>query len=243
MGTDFKAVLLYLCAVPYHPNWAALTLLWIVVPFFVHAAKFAYHLIFRTGEADWKDLLLHVPFVLPLRNLHHAYRLFGMSFGIEEGSFWVTRLGMRPFNSKDWAAVEEIQREVTKAGLTETFCESGPQAVQQAVISLSTGHFRGEIIFSTIVSVLALTWGASRAYFIERGQDEADPDPALLMVALRVFPLMFLVVVNSMLNWIVISGLLGPSIFLALLVTFIYTIFCFFYLTATPANGVVFVAF
>ena len=59
----------------------------------------------------------------------------------------------------------------------------------------------------------ALTWGASRAFFIERGQDEADPDPALLMVALRVFPLMLVVVINSMLNWIAISGLLGPSIF------------------------------
>ena len=190
MGTDFKAVFFYLSALAYHPNWAALTLLWIVIPFFVHAAKFVYHLLFRTGEADWKDLLLHIPFVLPLKNLHHAYRLYGMRFGIEEGSFWVKRLGMRSFNSKDWAAVEEIQREVGKAGLTESFCESGPQAVQQTVISLSTGHFPREIVFSTIVSVLALTWGASRAYFIERGQDEADPDPALLMVALRVFPLM-----------------------------------------------------
>ena len=115
MGTDFKAVLLYLSVVAYHPNWAALTLLWIVIPFFVHEAKFVYHLIFRTGEADWKDLLLHIPFVLPLKNFHHAYRLFRMSFGIEEGWFWVTRLGMGPFNSKDWAAVEEIQWEAAKA--------------------------------------------------------------------------------------------------------------------------------
>ena len=95
--------------------------------------------------------------------------------------------------------------------------------MQQTFISLCTGHFPKEILISTVVSLLSLSWGASRAYFIERSQDVADPDPALLMVALRVFPLMLFIVVNSLANWVAIAGMLGPWIFPSLLVTFTTT--------------------
>ena len=46
MSTDVRAVILYLTAVgvAYHPNWAALTLVWIVVPFILHLIKFLSHL-------------------------------------------------------------------------------------------------------------------------------------------------------------------------------------------------------
>ena len=128
MGTDIRAFFLYLSAVAYHPNWAALTLVWIVVPFVLHLIKFLYHLLAKTGEANWRDLFLHIPFVLPIRNLYYARKLFGMSFGIEEDSFWVKTLGMRAFNSKDWAEVEKIQKQVAKDGLSESYFESGPQA-------------------------------------------------------------------------------------------------------------------
>ena len=115
MGTDIRAYVFYASAVAYHPNWAWLTLMWIVVPFLIHLAKFLYHLLAKTGEADWKDLLLHIPFVLPLRNLRLAYRLYELRFGMSD------------FNTKDWAEVEAIQRQVSKDGLTESFFESGPQ--------------------------------------------------------------------------------------------------------------------
>ena len=78
--------------------------------------KYAYHLLAKTGEADWKDLLLHFPFVLPLRNLGLAYRLYKLNFGMSD------------FDTKDWAEVEAIQKMVAKDGLTESFFESGPQA-------------------------------------------------------------------------------------------------------------------
>ena len=78
--------------------------------------KYAYHLLAKTGEEDWKDLLLHFPFVLPLRNLGLAYRLYKLNFG------------MSNFDTKDWAEVEAIQKMVAKDGLTESFFESGPQA-------------------------------------------------------------------------------------------------------------------
>ena len=128
MGTDVRAVFLYMFGLAYHPNWAALTLVWIVVPFVLHLVKFLYHLLNKTGEASWRDLFLHIPFVLPIRNLYYAKLLFGMSFGIEEGSFWVETLGMRAFSSRDWAKVEKIQKQVAKDGLSESYFESGPQA-------------------------------------------------------------------------------------------------------------------
>ena len=116
MGTDLKAVFLYLYGVAYHPNWAALTLVWIVVPFVLHLIKFLYHLLAKTGEASWRDLLLHFPFVLPIRNLYYAYLLHKLGFGSPN------------FESKNWAAVEAIQKEVARDGLTESYFESGPQA-------------------------------------------------------------------------------------------------------------------
>ena len=116
MGTDLKAVFLYLYGVTYHPNWAALTLMWIFVPFVLHLVKFVYHLLAKTGEADWKDLLLHFPFVLPLRNLWLAYRLYKLNYGLST------------FDTKDWVEVENIQKMVAKDGLSESFFESGPQA-------------------------------------------------------------------------------------------------------------------
>ena len=116
MGTDVRAVFLYLFGVAYHPNWAVLTLVWIGVPFVLHLVKFLYHLLAKTGEARWHDLFLHIPFVLPFRNLYYAYLLHKLGFG-------------RPnFESKNWAAVEAIQNEVARDGLSESYFESGPQA-------------------------------------------------------------------------------------------------------------------
>ena len=87
-------------------------------------------------------------------------------------------------------------------------------------ISLCTGHFPPLIMLSTVISLLSLSWGASRAYFIERSQDKADPDPAFFMVLMRVFPLMLVVVLNSLVMWVMIAGLIGPLTFPALLITF-----------------------
>ena len=123
MGTDIRSFVFYVSTAVYHPNWAALTLMWILVPFVLHLLKFLYHLA-KTGEADWKDLLLHIPFVLPLRNLWLAFRLYKLNFG------------MSTFDTKDWAEVEEIQKMVAKDGLSESFFESGPQVSKFLLIFL-----------------------------------------------------------------------------------------------------------
>ena len=71
-GTDVQAFLLYLLADDHpHPYWALLTLFWIFNPFLVHLCKFV-AIYFNTRQADWKNLFLHFPFVIPLNNCYHA---------------------------------------------------------------------------------------------------------------------------------------------------------------------------
>ena len=110
--------------------------------------------LYNTREADWKNLFLHIPFVIPIRNCYRAYQLHTLDFGEKGGVVW------------------EIQREVAKTSLSESFYEAGPQASQQLVIGFSTGQFRWNIVLSIIVSLFQ---PASRTYF--RNEDESDPDP------------------------------------------------------------------
>ena len=45
---------------------------------------------------------------------------------------------------------------------------------------------------------------------MERVLDENDPDPALVLVALRIFPRKFVVLFNSLFMWVLKAGLMGP---------------------------------
>ena len=118
VGTDVKAFLFYLSLD--HLNWATLTVTWIVVPFCFHLAKFLFQFAKTriVGREECWDLFLHIPFVLPLRNLYYAYQLYRLDFGTDD------------FDPKDWPRVEEIHRIVAKDGLSECYFESG-----QAVIN------------------------------------------------------------------------------------------------------------
>ena len=60
----------------------------------------------------------------------------------------------------------------------------------QVFIVLSTGRISSTQIFSLVTSVLSLSWGASRSFLIMRTPDQADPDPELMTVALRIWPRM-----------------------------------------------------
>ena len=55
----------------------------------------------------------------------------------------------------------------------------------------STGRITYVQLFSMLFSLFTLTINASRAFFIQRGKDEADPAPNLHMI-LKVFPYMLL---------------------------------------------------
>ena len=61
----------------------------------------------------------------------------------------------------------------------------------QVHIVQSTGRMTYVQLFSMLFSLFTLTINASRAFFIQRGKDEADPAPNLHMI-LKVFPYMLL---------------------------------------------------
>ena len=65
------------------------------------------------------------------------------------------------------------------------------QCFIQVHIVQSTGRMTYVQLFSMLFSLFTLTVNASRAFFIQRGRDEADPAPNPHMI-LKVFPYMLL---------------------------------------------------
>ena len=95
---------------------------------------------------DLRDICLHLPFVLMVRNAFLGWRLYKLGFGRKD------------FNVKGSAEVEAILAEVGLAGQYEAFCESGPQSITQCVIILCTGRVTWSQVFSITVSLASLTW-------------------------------------------------------------------------------------
>ena len=212
VATDLKAFLVYLLYED-HPYWAYLTLLWVVFPLLLHLVKYIFLLCTAYEKADILDVLYQFPLFRPVRNLYLAFKLYRMAFGT------------KTFDYKNWKDVEDIQREVAAAGLTESFYEAGPQSVQQLVIGFSTGRFPVSVIIGIVVSILSLGWGASRAFFLERVKDESDPDPSPSIVARDIFPKKLVVLFNSLFMWVLIASLLGPYTFVALPIVFAVSYF------------------
>ena len=114
IGTDFYTfiVLVYL-----HPWWAGLTLAWMFVPFLIKLGIFVFDSLGKNG-ASWdqfKDVIIHFPFLLPLHNTFLLFVLDGIGYGSSN------------FNSKYSAQVESIQKDVGLASLYESLFEGIPQ--------------------------------------------------------------------------------------------------------------------
>ena len=186
------------------PHWALLSLLWMLAPFFVHL------IIFLTNRNRYSENLTsafyHLPFVTPFHNLYLFWKLYRMEYPYHD-----------PKHSKD---IELILHDVGLISFYESFCEAGPQSVTTCVIFLCTGRISKIQIFSLFASLASLTWGASRAFFILRNEYDADPDPMFSLVILRIFPLMLVSVINSLLMWVLIWGFLGPYTFVCLVMNF-----------------------
>ena len=161
---------------------------------------------------ELRRLFFLFPFATPIKNLIYAIRLYRLGFG------------MRCFESINAAEVEDIQQKAGSASVLESVLEAGPQTVVQLRIVLSTGRISYAQRVSIPISIFSLAWASSRAYFIERDEDNRDPDPEIKMVAMRIFPWMFLNVVHSIITWTSIAGLLSeyviPSFLIYLLIAY-----------------------
>ena len=89
------------------------------------------------------------------------------------------------------------------------------------VIVFSTGKVSTGQKVTIPTSIFSLAWASARAFFIQRTEDDSDPDPELLTVLMRVFPWMLVIVFNSFLLWTIIGGLLGGYILVGILLCFI----------------------
>ena len=77
-------------------------------------------------------------------------------------------------------------------------------------------------MISIPISIFSLTMQVFRAYFIQRGEDEMDPEPQLKTIILRIYPWMWLIVMNSVLLWTMIGGLISGYIFYGTILCFVF---------------------
>ena len=86
---------------------------------------------------------------------------------------------------------------------------------------ISTGQVTPFQLVSVGVSILSLSFGAARVFFVQRTPEEADPDPDISTVTLRVWPYTFVMTVAYLLLWVAIGSFLGGFTILALLISYV----------------------
>ena len=208
-----------------HVLWSGVTFALMWNPFLVHLLAFLFKLCKSKcypdsneefdARKELKQLIFFFPFLTPLKNIFYAWKLYSLRFG------------MHDFESKNAKEVETILHKAGSAGMYESFLESGPQCVVQLKIILSTGSISTAQKISLPISIFSLTWASSRAYFIQRDEDNSDPAPELKM-AMRIFPWMLIVVIHSITVWTCIAALLGEYVIPCICVSFLLTGFLIF---------------
>ena len=155
-----------------HVFWAFVSFLLMWNPFFIHLLLFLLcwlrsrvHNIPFEAQQKLTELIIHIPFLLPLKNLKKAHTLHKIKFG------------RRGFEAKNSRKVEEIQQEAGLSGMYEAFTVAGPQSVLQLVIILSTGKISTAQMFSVPFSIFMLAWGGCPRVFRpekpQRGRSES----------------------------------------------------------------------
>ena len=118
------------------------------------------------------------------------------------------------FQSENSSKIEKITKAVALESLYEGFLEAFPQLLLKMYVISKTGE----------ISRFTLTLIAVRAFFIQRGEDTADPEPSFHMLAV-VFPAALVTVLCSALQYLIMVSMVPWSIFLAtptiLLVTYL----------------------
>ena len=96
---------------------------------------------------------------------------------------------------------------------------------------MSTGQVTDAQKISLCTSVLSLSWGAARAFMIMRTKDEADPNPEISTLVLRVWPYMIASTIANLALLVCMGGILGGYIFCCLALNF-FSVFTTLKLTA-----------
>ena len=112
MATDLVT---FFMLVTYHPKWAAITLMWMFVPFIIHAIRLIYLSSRCKTDFKTKQFFYHLPFILPIYNFFLLGEMIENKRLLED--------------SKAEAIVKngKILSKVGDSSLFESFCEAGPQ--------------------------------------------------------------------------------------------------------------------
>ena len=160
-------------------KWAIAVLTFMFLPFFFKLAEFVVGLCRgKVRENHIVGLFLHLPFVAPIVHLSLGLRI----------------LLIDPTKPENLSSIEKVAKVAALGSMYEAFLESGPQLQLQLHIILSTGRPTKTQVVSIVISTLSLTLASSRAFFVQRSQELADPEPSIHMI-LRVFPYMLVQVV------------------------------------------------
>ena len=133
--------------------------------------------------------------------------------------------------------MEKILKDAAESSQSESFMESGPQAVTQVcssiiscplfqpyfqvIIMISTGQVTSVQLFSVSASIINLSFGAARVFFVQRNSDKADPDPDSSTLILRVWPYTFVKTIANLLLWVIIGSFQGVYTTISLLGNFL----------------------
>ena len=188
-----------------HVYWAMVTLMWVFLPVVVEIVIFLTNWITTKtfSPENFKKCFLLFPFVAPGRMLKRWYQLWRNRKDPREHWSWslASEDERKDLVQKRNEKMEKIYQDAGSHGVKEAFLESFGQMVTQSVIITSSGHISYTQMVSLPVSILALSFGASKAFFTIRSGEDKNPDPNLKMLLSIIFPLMLVQVGSSALSW------------------------------------------
>jgi len=172
-----------------HVLWAIAALTWVFFPFVVELAIFLTKWITAVCNNDetfsplkeFKKCFRLFPFVAPVRMLMRWYQLWWHRQG-EYRDEYGRRYEVDTWVQKRKEKIEKIFQDAGSHGVKEAFLESFGQMVTQLVIITSSGHISYTQMASLPVSILALSFGASKAFFTIRSGEDKNPDPNIMML-------------------------------------------------------------
>ena len=162
-----------------------------------------------TKEQNLCDLLkrVHFPFLLPFVNLKRLIFLM-----------------QNQRNSANDQECEKVKKKTALDGQFEALFESFPQLLLQMLIVAKTGEITKIQLLSMISSTISLSYTACNAFYTQREEQFADPEPDFHMIWI-VFPYFFLMLLSILTQYLIMTAFWQFSIFLAVPIILFSTYF------------------
>ena len=108
------------------------------------------------------------------------------------------------FQSENSRKIEKIKKAVALESLYKGFLKDFPQLLFKMYVISKTGKISLTQLVGIPISLFTLTLTAVRAFFIQHGDETADPEPSFHMLAV-VFPAALVIVLSSALQYLLMA--------------------------------------